>query len=81
MQDFKCRGHYCKVKGQTRDTDTAHLHPKTNTPILVPQILPGQHFKGQGQYGKVKSQIKTRKRTHLWPDAGCIHRQRPTNIV
>ena len=24
---------------------------------------------------------KTRLRTHLWPDAGCIHRQRPTNIV
>ena len=23
----------------------------------------------------------TRPRTHLWPDAGCIHRQRPTNIV
>ena len=23
----------------------------------------------------------TRNRTHLWPDAGCIHRQRPTNIV
>ena len=23
----------------------------------------------------------TRLRTHLWPDAGCIHRQRPTNIV
>ena len=26
------------------------------------------------------SLIKTRLRTHLWPDAGCIHRQRPTNI-
>ena len=24
---------------------------------------------------------KTRPRTHLWPDAGCILRQRPTNIV
>ena len=30
---------------------------------------------------RYKSQIRTRKRTHLWPDAGCIHRQRPTNIV
>ena len=27
------------------------------------------------------SNYLTRKRTHLWPDAGCIHRQRPTNIV
>ena len=25
--------------------------------------------------------FRTRNRTHLWPDAGCIHRQRPTNIV
>ena len=24
---------------------------------------------------------KTRPRTHLWPDAGCIHRQRPTTTV
>ena len=25
--------------------------------------------------------FQTRKRTHLWPGAGCIHRQRPSNIV
>ena len=27
------------------------------------------------------SLILTRLRMHLWPDAGCIHQQRPTNIV
>ena len=34
-------------------------------------------------YFNIERQILhlTRPRTHLWPDAGCILRQRPTNIV
>ena len=39
------------------------------------KIQNGRHFWGGANF------LKTRKRTHLWPDAGCIHRQRPTNIV
>ena len=42
------------------------------------------YFQSSASYIKLQIMFKvekTRKRTHLWPDAGCIHRQRPTNIV
>ena len=66
---------------QNNTNDITYINVLHCFPVIQPRL--SVHFMQNPLWKDfffIKSQI-TRPRTHLWPDAGCILRQRPSNIV